>query len=181
MFVVVVLLMGGVELAMGRPLLAPDGTFGLWEGTIWSSKCSQRFLDPYSPTHVAHGMLFYGVFWLVARKLPTRYRFLLAVLLEAGWELLENTPFIIHRFRQANLALGYEGDSVLNSFSDLLMMSSGFLFAWRIRPWISFVTLFAIEIGCAWWVRDNLTLNIIMLIHPVEAIRVWQMGGQPLP
>ena len=181
MFVAVVILTGCIELAMGRPLLAPDGTFGLWESSIWSSKCSQRLLDPYSLSHVAHGMLFYGALWLVVRRLPVRQRLLAAVLLEAAWELMENSPFIINRYRQATIGLGYEGDSVLNSLSDVIMMSFGFLFAWRFRPWVTLLTLIAMELGCAWWIRDNLTLNIIMLLHPVEAIKAWQMNGQPLP
>lgn len=180
-FVAGVILMGGIERGMGRPLLAPDGTFALWEGSIWSDKCSQRVLDPYSPSHIAHGMVLYGVLRLLGRKLPVRQRLLLAVLLEAGWELLENSPIIIHRYRQVTIGIGYEGDSVLNSISDVLMMSLGFVFTWRFRPWITVLTLIAMEIGCAWWVRDNLTLNIIMLLHPVEAIKAWQMSGQPLP
>ncbi len=181
LFAAGLMLMGAIESRMGRPLLAPDGTFGLWEGSIWSDKCSQRVLDPYSPSHVAHGMLLYGVLWLLARRLPVRQRLLLAVLLEAGWELLENSPFIIHRYRQVTIGIGYEGDSVLNSISDAVMMSLGFLFAWRCRLRITLVTLVAMELGCAWWVRDNLTLNVIMLLHPLEAIKTWQMSGQPVP
>jgi hypothetical protein len=126
-------------------------------------------------------MLFYGFLWLVARKLPVRYRFLMALAVEAGWELLENSPLIIHRYREATIALGYAGDSVLNSLSDILMMTLGFLFAYRARPWMSVVAVIVMEVGCALWVRDNLTLNIIMLIHPVEAIKAWQMAGQPHP
>ena len=103
----------------------------------------------------------------------------MAQLLEAGWELLENSPFIINRYREATISLGYVGDSVLNSLSDLLMMTLGFLFAWRVKPWVSVAAVLAMEIGCALWVRDNLTLNLIMLIHPVDAIKHWQMAGAP--
>ena len=177
--VTVILLTGGVELGMGRSLLGPDGKFGLWEGNIWSSECSQRLVDPYSFSHVAHGMLFYCALWLVARRLPARQRFLAAVLLEAGWEILENSPFIINRYRQVTIALGYDGDSVLNSLSDVGMMSLGFLLAFRLRPWITIAVLIAMEVGCALWIRDNLTLNLIMLLYPVEAIKAWQMTGQP--
>jgi hypothetical protein len=169
----------GIELAMGRSLFGPDGRFGWWEGSIWSNASSQRLADPYSFSHVAHGMLFYGMLWLVARRWPVRYRFLTAVILEAGWEVLENSPLIINRYREVTIALGYEGDSVLNSVSDLLMMALGFLAAYRWRPWVTVGVLAAMEIGCAWWVRDNLTLNIIMLIHPIETIRLWQSAGQP--
>jgi hypothetical protein len=178
-FVAVIVLTGGIELQMGRSLLGPNGQFGLWEGNIWSGECSQRLVDPYSFSHIAHGMLFYCGLWLVARKLPVRLRFLVAVLLEAGWEILENSPLIINRYRQVTIALGYDGDSILNSLSDVVMMSLGFFLALRLRPWITVTVLIAMEAGCAWWIRDNLTLNIIMLVHPVEAIKAWQMTGQP--
>jgi hypothetical protein len=179
--VAIVVLTGAVELGMGRSLLGPDGRFGLWEGNIWSSEQSQRVADPYSFSHVVHGLLFFGLLWLVARRLPVGYRFLLAVLLEAGWEVLENSPIIIDRYRAVTIALGYEGDSVLNSTSDILMMSLGFLMASRCRWWLSVAALVVMEVGCLVWVRDNLTLNIVMLVHPVEAIKAWQMAGAPLP
>lgn len=179
-FLSVLALTGGIELLMGRSPLGPDGRFGLWEGNIWSSECSQRLADPYSFSHIAHGILFFWSLWLVARKVPVRYRFLVAVLFEAGWELLENSPLIINRYREATIALGYVGDSVMNSLSDIGMMSLGFLFASRNRPWLSVAAVVAMEVGCALWVRDNLTLNIIMLLHPVEAIKAWQAAGQPL-
>ena len=163
---------------MGRSPLGPDGKFGLWDGDIWSGENSQRFADPYSFSHLVHGILFYGFLWLVARKLPVRYRLLIALAVEAGWELLENSPLIINRYREATIALGYTGDSVFNSLSDVLMMAIGFLFAARARTWISLAVIIAMEVGCALWVRDNLTLNIIMLIHPFDAIKAWQMGGQ---
>jgi hypothetical protein len=179
--VAIILLTGAVELGMGRSLLGPDGRFGLWEGNIWSSEQSQRLADPYSFSHVVHGLLFFGVLWLCARRQPVGYRFLMAVLLEAGWEILENSPIIIDRYRAVTIALGYDGDSVLNSASDILMMSLGFLMASRVRWWWSVAALVAMELGCLAWVRDNLTLNIVMLVHPIEAIKAWQMAGAPLP
>ena len=177
-FIAALVLTAGIELWMGRSPLGPDGKFGLWEGDIWSSENSQRFADPYSFSHLVHGILFYGFLWLVARKLPVRYRLLMALAVEAGWELLENSPLIINRYREATIALGYTGDSVLNSLSDILMMTIGFLFAFRARPWVSVAAVIVMEVGCALWVRDNLTLNIIMLVHPIDAIKAWQMGGQ---
>jgi hypothetical protein len=173
-------LTGCIEVCMGRSLLGPDGRFGLWEGNIDSSENSQRLADPYSFSHIAHGLMFFTLLWLGARKVPVRYRFLMALLLEASWEVLENSPFIINRYRETTISLGYVGDSVLNSLSDILMMSTGFLFASRVRPSISVVVFLLIEVGCALWIRDNLTLNIIMLLHPSAAIKAWQMGGQPL-
>ncbi|MCP5520151.1 MAG: DUF2585 family protein [Verrucomicrobiales bacterium] len=180
-FAALVVTLAGVELAMGRSWFGPDGQFGWWSGDIWSSTNSQRVADAYSFSHIAHGILFYAALWLVARKLPVRYRFLIAALIEACWEVLENSPIIINRYREATIALGYTGDSILNSCSDLFMMATGFLIAWKLRPWMSVALLAAMEIGCLFWVRDNLTLNIIMLIHPIEAIKIWQMGGQPPP
>ena len=175
----VVLFTIAFEWWMGRSFFGPDGKPGLWTGDIWGPYCSQRVADAYAFSHIAHGLLFYALLWLVARRLPVRVRFLIAVLLEAGWELLENSPIIINRYREATMALGYEGDSILNSVSDLLMMSLGFYFAWRTKPWMSVVLLVVMEVGCAIWIRDNLTLNIIMLLHPIEAIKAWQMGAHP--
>lgn len=174
-----VVLTGAVEFWMGRSMLGPDGKFGLWEPDIWSSENSQRMADPYSFSHICHGIMFYALLWLVARKLPLRYRFLIAVLMESAWEILENSPFVIDRYRQVTIALGYVGDSVLNSLSDILMMSCGFLFTSQVRPWLALAVFVAMEIGCLLWVRDNLTLNIIMLLYPVEAIRLWQMDARP--
>ena len=175
----VILVAAGCEFWMGRSLLGPDGRFGWWEGSIWSSENSQRFADAYSFSHLVHGMLFYGGLWLVARKLPAHRRLLFAVCLEAGWEILENSPLIINRYRAATIALGYDGDSVLNSMSDILMMATGFVFARFVKPWLTIVTILAMEIGCALSIRDNLTLNVIMLIHPVDAIKHWQMAIAP--
>ena len=169
-----------IELAMGRLPFGPDGKFGLWEGNIWSSELSQRFADPYSLSHVIHGVMIYALLWLVARKVPVRYRFLIAVVLEACWEVLENSPIIIDRYRAVTISLGYVGDSVLNSLSDVLMMAIGFLIAQYARPRTSISLVVLIEIGMLIWVRDNLTLNILMLTYPIEAIKNWQLGGQPV-
>ena len=170
-----------VELWMGRLPFGPDGRIGLWEGNIWSSEQSQRFADPYTFSHTIHGMLFYAILWLVARRAPVRTRFIGALVLEAAWEILENSPIIINRYREATIALGYVGDSVFNSVSDILFAGLGFLFAWRARPWLTVVVILAMEIGTALWVRDNLTLNIVMLLHPLDAIKDWQMAGRPFP
>jgi hypothetical protein len=179
--IAVLVVTAAVELWMGRLPLGPDGKFGLWEGNIWSSEQSQRFADPYTFSHTIHGMLFYAFLWLVARRVPVRYRFVCALGLEGAWEILENSPIIINRYREATIALGYVGDSVFNSLSDILFAGLGFLFAWRARVWVTIVVIVAMEVGTALWVRDNLTLNIIMLAHPVDAIKAWQMAGRPLP
>ena len=177
----VCVVVAAVELWMGRLPCGPDGRMGLWEGNIWSSEQSQRFADPYTFSHTIHGMLFYAILWLVARTAPVEKRFVGAIIMEGAWELLENSPIIIDRYREATIALGYVGDSVFNSVSDILFAALGFLFAWRVRPWVTVAVIVAMEVGTAVWVRDNLTLNIVMLLHPVDAIKVWQMAGRPLP
>ena len=169
----------GVEFAMGRPPLGADGRFGLWEGDIWSAGQSQRLADPYSFTHVVHGMLFYALLRLAAPKLGADRRFLTAAFLEAAWEVLENSPFIIERYRAATIALGYQGDSVLNSLSDVLMMALGFWLALELKVRWSVGVALALELGMLLWVRDNLALNILMLICPIDAIKSWQMAGAP--
>lgn len=170
---------GTLEYLMGRSPLGPDGRFGWWEGNIWSRENSQRFTDPYSFSHLTHGILFFWFLRLLAPKLPASYRLVMAALIEASWELLENSPLIINRYRAATIALGYDGDSILNSMSDILMMCLGYLFASRMRLWFCVAAILVMEIGCLVMVRDNLTLNVIMLIHPIEAIKQWQMAGAP--
>jgi hypothetical protein len=165
------------ERLKGRSWLGPDGRFGLWEGDIWSSEQSQRLVDPYSFSHVVHGFLFYALLWLVARRAPLRYRLIAAVALEAAWEILENSPIIINRYRAVTISLGYVGDSILNSMSDVLMMAIGFALASRLRWWASVAVIVAFEVGMLLWVRDNLTLNILMLVYPIDSIRHWQSAG----
>lgn len=168
-----------VELLNGRSLFGPDGRFGWWEGDIWSSANSQRVADVYSFSHMIHGMLFYGFLWLVMRRAPLKIRFLIALLIEAGWELLENSSFVIDRYRTTTIAVGYMGDSILNSVCDVGMMAFGFLIARVSRLWLVVVLIVAMELGCLWWVRDNLTLNVLMLVHPVQSIKEWQAELAP--
>lgn len=179
--VIILVLTAFIELSMGRLYLGPDGKFGWWEGNIWSSEQSQRFADPYSFTHIIHGTLFYLILWLAFRRMPVRYRFLIAVIIEAGWEIMENSPFIIDRYRAVTISLGYEGDSVINSLSDVLMMIMGFILAARWKVWMSVTLVILIELGLLLLMKDNLTLNIIMLIFPLEAIKSWQMAGHVIP
>jgi hypothetical protein len=178
--VIVLALTAAVEFSMGRLPFGPDGKFGWWEGNIWSNEQSQRFADPYSFCHIEHGLMFYALLWLLMRKIPVRYRFMIAVILEACWEVLENSPLIINRYRAVTISLGYVGDSVTNSLSDILMMSLGFLLAMRARIRTSVALVIVIEVGMLLWLRDNLLLNMIMLVRPIEAIKTWQMNGRPL-
>jgi hypothetical protein len=177
--IVVIGALGLIETGMGRSFFGPDGRFGWWDGNIWGSENSQRVADAYSFSHVIHGMLFYAFLWLVARRMPLKYRFVIALLMKAAWELLENSPFVINRYRAATISQGYVGDSVLNSMSDVMMVGIGFAFAYRAKLWAAILAIVAMEVGCLIWVRDNLTLNVIMLTHPIESIRLWQ--GEKTP
>lgn len=166
-----------ILLAMGRPPICTCGTISLWHGAINSSEDSQQLSDWYSFSHVIHGFLFFGGGWLLLRRYALPIRLILAVALESGWEILENSPVIIDRYRTATIALGYNGDSVLNSVSDIGMMILGFLFAARMPVKITILTAIAFELFTLWMIRDNLTLNILMLAAPVDAVRVWQAGA----
>ena len=174
-------LVAALEFWMGRLPFGPDGRIGLWEGDIWSSEQSQRFADPYTFSHTIHGMLFYAILWLVAPRTSVRARFIAAIMMEGAWEVLENSPIIINRYREATIALGYVGDSVFNSVSDIFFAALGFVFAWRARVWVTVAVILAMELGTLALMRDNLALNIIMLVHPIDAIRDWQMAGRAIP
>lgn len=132
--------------------------------------------DWYSPSHIVHGLLFYAALWLLLRRWPMSWRFLAALLIEATWEVVENTPLVIDRYRETTAALGYSGDSVVNSVSDMLMMCAGFLVARKLPLWTSIIFLLVLEIVPLLVIRDNLTLNIWNLIAPNPAIAAWQAG-----
>jgi uncharacterized protein DUF2585 len=163
--------------AMGQPLICRCGTVRLWQGDVTSAENSQQLADWYSPSHLIHGLLFYGLLWLVARRWPLGVRALIALLIESGWEILENSPIIIDRYREATISLGYRGDSVINSMSDMTFMLIGFALATRLPVGASVILAILLELTVGYIIRDNLTLNIIMLIWPIEAIRTWQAGG----
>jgi len=172
------LLQASVLAYYGQPLICACGYVKLWEGDVWSSGMSQHLLDWYSFTHVMHGFLFYFLLWLAFPRTPASTRLLMALGIEVGWEMLENSQWVIYRYREQALAAGYSGDSILNSLSDSLMMLSGFVLAWRLPVWIVVAAAVAMEIFLAFAIHDNLTLNIINLIHPLDFLRAWQNSAR---
>lgn len=162
--------------AMGRAPICPCGHVSLWHGAVQSDQNSQQIADWYSLSHVVHGLLFYTAGWLALRRWPVAARLVVAVGIESAWEILENSPLIIDRYRSVTMAWGYSGDSILNSLSDIGCMMLGFAIARRLPWWGSAMFGVALELVALIAIRDNLTLNLVMLIAPVEAIRQWQTG-----
>lgn len=170
--IVTLLFFVAVLFLMGREFLSDSG-FGVWTGG-WTQDTSQWMADPYSFSHVLHGIIFFWALLLFRKKLSIGVRFLVALLIEVGWEILENTPLIINRYRAATASLDYYGDSILNSFFDVVFCILGFWLAAKL-PWkIMLVIVIAIELAMLATIRDNLTLNVLMLLWPIEAIKTWQ-------
>ena len=167
-----------ILIAMGRPPICACGTVALW-GKVGPTQ-SQMLADWYSFSHIVHGFLFFALLRWMLPRWPVERRFVIALLIEAAWEIAENTPMVINRYREATAALGYSGDTVLNSLSDIAMMAIGFLAARRLSVWASVVIVMLLELIPLIVIRDNLTLNIWMLLAPNDAIRDWQAAAGTL-
>jgi hypothetical protein len=163
-----------IELAMGRVAICACGSVDLWVATRDSPRTSQMLADWYSLSHIVHGLLFYLLLWSLFRRWPVERRFIVAMLIEAGWEVIENTPFVIDRYRATTAAIGYNGDSVVNSVSDILMMAIGFLAARKLPVWTAILLVVLLELVPLFTIRDNLTLNIWNLVAPNPVVQAWQ-------
>ena len=161
---------------MGHPLICKCGYVKLWHFDVVSAENSQHLIDWYTPSHLIHGFLFYWALWLLSRFLPLSFamRLILAVAIEATWEVVENTDFVINHYREMTISLDYYGDSVINSVSDILVMVLGFFMAARLPVWLTVTIAIALELFVGAMIRDNLTLNVLSFVWPVDAVLDWQ-------
>lgn len=176
----VMIVLGAVVLrAMGRVWSCREGDLRPWSFDIWTPHNSQHLVDPYTITHVLHGIALYGLLWLLLRSvLSASDRGLIAVGLEVAWEIGENTPAVIERYRETTLALNYYGDSVVNSVGDTIAFVGGYALAATIPAWASAVGFVVVDALVLLWIRDSLLLNVLMLVYPIDAIKSWQTAGR---
>ena len=163
--------------AMGRNPICPCGEVKLWWGNINSPENSQHLSDWYSASHLIHGFLFFGATWLVLRRYGFAPRLILALVVEGAWEIVENTDAVINHYRETTISLDYAGDSILNSLSDIGFMALGFYLASRLPVWLTILIAIMLELVVGAIIRDNLTLNVLMLLWPIQAVKTWQGGA----
>lgn len=175
--VLIVILAAITLLAMGRAPWCPCGYILPWYGPLGTDEGNMHLADWYTPSHIIHGFLFFAFLWLVARRMPLGWRFVLATLIEVAWEITENTPMVINHYREATVSADYNGDSVVNSMADIVVMWLGFLLARRLPVWASVLVVLGFEALTMALIRDGLALNVIMLLAPNESILNWQAGG----
>ncbi|OGF61500.1 hypothetical protein A2662_01870 [Candidatus Giovannonibacteria bacterium RIFCSPHIGHO2_01_FULL_45_33] len=169
----------GILFLMGQVPICKCGYIKLWHGITYSSENSQHLTDWYTFSHIIHGFVFYWISRIIGKKFgwPVALSFLLALFAEISWEIFENTDFIINRYREVTISLDYYGDSVINSVFDVLSMIWGFWLARKLPVWVTILLIIIMELYVGFMIRDNLTLNIVMLVWPLEAIKNWQTGG----
>lgn len=172
----IVLLSAAYLLWIGREPICKCGYIKLWHGEVVSSENSQHISDWYTPSHVIHGFLFYGLLWLVARRLSFGWRLSIATLVEAAWEIIENSDAVIERYRTVTISLDYYGDSVLNVVADIVAMIVGFWLAAKLPVWVTVALILLFEGVTIWIIRDGLALNVLMLLWPLEWVAEWQAG-----
>ncbi|MBC7900220.1 MAG: DUF2585 family protein [Saprospiraceae bacterium] len=161
----------------GRVWWCKFGDYAIYVNEAWnSSHTSQHLFDPYSFTHVLHGVLFFWLSGLIFSRLSIQWKFFIATFVEAAWEVFENTNFIIGKYRENTASLDYFGDSIANSFGDLAACVIGFLVAYKLGWWRSLIFFILVEIFLLFWIRDSLVVNIVMLVYPLDSIKHWQMN-----
>jgi len=161
---------------MGRVWWCQAGDYSPWSWTVLSRHNSQHLFDPYSFTHILHGILEFWLIGLVFRKVPIAWRFVIAIFIESSWEVVENTNYVINRYREATISLDYYGDAILNSLADIVCCGLGFVIAQKIKLWWSLGVFVGMEVILLFWIRDSLLLNILMLVWPSDLVRSWQQG-----